>query len=218
VDPRPLPGLSRVVSVNVGRPAQLSVRRGRPLMSAIVKAPVAGRVRVEGVNLAGDDQADRRVHGGPDKAVYAYAAEDTAWWERELGRPLGPGAFGENLTTEGVDVSGALVGERWSVGTVELEVCQPRLPCAKLGLRFGDPGIVKRFAQAGRPGAYLRIARAGELGAGDAVAVGARPDHGVTVALVARALLLDDALLARAAEAPALPPGLAAWMRERAVA
>jgi MOSC domain-containing protein YiiM len=187
-------------------------------MSSIVKAPVAGRVRVEGVNVAGDDQADRRVHGGPDKAVYTYAAEDTAWWEAELGRPLGPGAFGENLTTEGVDVSGALVGERWSVGTVELEVCQPRLPCAKLGLRFGDPRMVKRFAEAGRPGAYLRILRAGELGAGDPVVVGARPRHGVSVALVARAILLDDALLERAAEAAALPPALAAWMRERAVA
>ncbi len=135
----------------MGRPAQLSVRRGRPLMSAIAKSPVEGRVRVAGVNVAGDDQADRRVHGGPDKAVYAYAAEDTAWWAGELGRPLEPGMFGENLTTEGVDVSGALVGERWRVGTVELEVCQPRLPCAKLGLRFGDPRMVKRFGRPGGP-------------------------------------------------------------------
>jgi MOSC domain-containing protein YiiM len=219
VDPRPVPGLSlsRLASVNVGRPAQLSVRRGHPLMSAIVKAPVAGRVRVAGVNLVGDDQADRRVHGGPDKAVYAYASEDTAWWEGELGRPLGPGAFGENLTTQGVDVSGAVVGERWRIGAVELEVCQPRLPCAKLGLRFGDPRMVKRFAEVGRPGAYLRIVREGELGAGDAVAVGDKPEHGVSVALVSRAILLDDALLERAAQAPELPAGLAAWMRERAV-
>ena len=202
----------------MGRPAQLSVRRGRPQMSAIVKAPVTGRVPVAGVNVAGDDQADRRVHGGPDKAVYAYAAEDIAWWASELGRALGPGVFGENLTTEGVDVSGALVGERWSIGTVELEVCQPRLPCAKLGLRFGEPGMVKRFATAGRPGAYLRIVRPGELGAGDAVVVGERPAHGVTMALVSRAILLDDDLLGRAAQAPALPSSLAAWMRERAVA
>jgi len=200
----------------VGRPAQLSVRRGRPMMSAIAKSPVEGRVRVAGVNVAGDDQADRRVHGGPDKAVYAYAAEDTAWWAAELGRPLEPGMFGENLTTEGVDVSGALVGERWRVGTVELEVCQPRLPCAKLGLRFGDPRMVKRFGQAGRPGAYLRIVREGELGAGDEVVVSGKPEHDVTVALVSRAILLDDGLLVRAAQAPALPAGLAGWMRERA--
>jgi MOSC domain-containing protein YiiM len=209
-------GVARLVSVNVGRPAQLSVRRGRPLRSAIVKQPVAGRVRVAGVNVAGDDQADRRVHGGPDKAVYAYAAEDTAWWEGELGRGLGPGAFGENLTVEGVEVSGAVIGERWRIGGVELEVCQPRLPCAKLGLRFGDPAMVRRFAEAARPGAYLRIVTEGELGAGDAVAVADRPAHGITVALVSGALLLDETLLSRAASAPELPAELARWMRERA--
>ena len=167
--------MATVVSVNVGRPQQLSVRRGRPLMSAIGKAPVEGRVRVAGVNVEGDDQADRRVHGGPDKAVYAYAAEDAAFWEAELGRELGPGAFGENLTTEGVDVSGAVVGERWRIGSVELEVCQPRLPCSKLALRLGEPEMVKRFAQASRPGAYLRIVSEGSLAAGDAIEVSRGP-------------------------------------------
>jgi MOSC domain-containing protein YiiM len=208
--------MARLVSVNVGTPQPLGLRRGRTVLSAIAKAPVPGRVRVEGVNVAGDDQADRRVHGGPDKAVYAYAAEDTAWWETELGRELGPGAFGENLTVEGVDVSGAVVGERWRIGTVELEVCQPRLPCFKLGLRFADPKMVKRFAQAERPGAYLRIRRDGELGAGDAVEVAGRPAHGVTVALVARAVLIEPPLSARAAAAPELPADLAAWLLERA--
>jgi MOSC domain-containing protein YiiM len=207
---------ARLLSVNVGRPAQLGVRRGRPLMSAIGKAPVEGRVRVAGVNLEGDDQADRRVHGGPDKAVYAYAREDAAFWEGELGRRLGPGAFGENLTTEGLDVSGAVVGERWRIGSVELEVCQPRLPCNKLALRMGEPLMVKRFAQASRPGAYLRIVREGSLGAGDAVEVLARPSHGITVREVSDAILLDETLLARAAEAPELPAELAGWMRSRA--
>ena len=208
--------MATVVSVNVGRPQQLSVRRGRPLMSAIGKAPVEGRVRVAGVNVEGDDQADRRVHGGPDKAVYAYAAEDTAYWEGELGRELGPGAFGENLTTEGLDVSGAVVGERWRIGDVELEVCQPRLPCAKLALRMEEPKMVKRFAQASRPGAYLRIVREGLLGAGDAIEVVSRPGHGVTVRDVSDAILLDEELLERAASAPELPADLAEWMRERA--
>jgi len=208
--------MATVVSVNVGRPQQLSVRRGRPLMSAIGKAPVEGRVRVAGVNLEGDDQADRRVHGGPDKAVYAYAAEDTAFWEGELGRELWPGAFGENLTTEGLDVSGAVVGERWRIGGVELEVCQPRLPCAKLALRMGEPTMVKRFAQASRPGAYLRIVSEGSLAAGDAIEIVARPEHGVTVRDVSDAILLDEALLGFAASAPELPAELAAWMRERA--
>src|SRR5215210_4717509 len=207
--------VARVISVNVGRPQQLSVRRGRPLMSAIGKAPVEGRVRVAGVNLEGDDQADRRVHGGPDKAVYAYAAEDTAFWEGELGRELWPGAFGENLTTEGLDVSGAVVGERWRIGGVELEVCQPRLPCAKLALRMGEPKMVKRFAQASRPGAYLRILREGSLVAGEGIEVVSRPEHGVTVRDVSDAILLDETLLERAAAAPELPRDLAAWMLER---
>jgi MOSC domain-containing protein YiiM len=211
-----MPYMGRVTSVNVGRPRQLSVRRGRPLMSAIGKAPVSGRVRVAGVNVAGDDQADRRVHGGPDKAVYVYAAEDAAWWAQELERPILPGAFGENLTLEGVEVTGSVVGERWRIGSVELEVCQPRVPCAKLGLRFGDPLMVRRFAEASRPGAYLRIVREGELEAGDAVELLSRPDHGITVALVSRAMLLDETLLARAATAPELPAALAHWMRERA--
>jgi MOSC domain-containing protein YiiM len=207
--------MARLVAVNVGRPAQLAVRRGRPLMSAIGKTPVEGPVRVEGENVAGDDQADRRVHGGPDKAVYAYAAEDAAWWADELGRELQPGAFGENLTTEGIDVSGAIIGERWRIGGVELEVAQPRLPCAKLGLRFGDPRMVKRFAEARRPGAYLRIVREGELGAGDPIAVGSRPAHGITVRTVSEAILHDETLMG-AATAPELAASLADWMRERA--
>jgi len=208
--------MPRVVSVNAGRARQVAVRRGRPLMSAIWKAPAEGPVRVTDGGLEGDEQADRRVHGGPDKAVYAYAAEDTAWWSDRLGRPLEPGAFGENLTIEGIDVSGARIGERWRIGSVELEVSQPRLPCAKLGIRFADPSMVRRFGEAARPGAYLRVATPGQLRAGDGVEVLARPDHDVSVALVSRAILLDEALLERAAAAPALPPELATWMRERA--
>jgi MOSC domain-containing protein YiiM len=202
--------------VNVGTPQQISVRRGRPMMSAIVKAPVEGPVRVEGVNLAGDDQADRRVHGGPDKAVYAYAREDSDWWAQQLGREIVDGMFGENLTTEGVDVSGAVVGERWRIGSVELEVCQPRLPCSKLGLRFGDLKMVKLFGQASRPGAYLRIINEGELQAGDEVTVISRPDHDVTVALVADAVLVDDSLMAKAASAPELAEDLAEHLRAQA--
>jgi MOSC domain-containing protein YiiM len=209
--------VSRVASVNIGRPKQVAVRGGRRVMSAIAKVPVKRRVLVAGVGVAGDEQADRRVHGGPDKAVYAYASEDTAWWSQQLGRELGPGAFGENLTLEGVDVTGARIGERWRIGTVELEVCQPRLPCAKLGIRFGDRGMVRRFAEASRPGAYLRIVTEGELGAGDAVDLRRRPGQDVTIELVSRAILLDDSLLERAAAAPALPAELARSMLERAV-
>jgi MOSC domain-containing protein YiiM len=220
---RPLPGVLHsakmgvLMSVNVGRGRQIAIsRRGRPVISAIGKSTVAGRVAVRGVNLAGDEQADGRVHGGPDKAIYAYASEDTAWWATVLGSELPPGAFGENLTTIGVDVSGAVIGERWQIGSTELEVCQPRQPCYKLGIAFGDPGMVRRFAHAGRPGAYLRIIQEGELGAGDEVKILGRPAHGITIATVARAIISDDGALAIAATAPALPPDLAAWMRKRA--
>ena len=208
--------MPRVISVNVGTPQQLSVRRGRPMMSAIVKAPVQGRVRVEGVNVAGDAQADLRVHGGPNKAVYAYAREDSDWWQEQLGRDIPNAMFGENLTTEGVDVTHAKIGERWRVGTVELEVCQPRLPCSKLGLRFGDLKMVKAFGMASRPGAYLRILEEGELGAGDALEIIHRPDHDVTVALVSDAILLDETLLEQALSAPELAEDLADAMRQHA--
>lgn len=197
-----------LVSVNVGKPQPLGQWRGQTVGSGIVKSPVGGRVAVRGVNLDGDAQADWRVHGGPDKAVYAYAREDGDWWAAELEREIPDGMFGENLTTRGVDCSGAVIGERWRIGTTELEVCQPRLPCFKLGLRFGDQRMLKRFAQASRPGAYFRIVREGDIGTGDAIEVVDRPDHGVTVAFVSDAFLRDRSLLPRALAAPQLAAGL----------
>ena len=204
-----------VESVNVGLPRAVEVN-GHTVMTAIWKSPVKGRVPLRGVNLRGDDQADRTVHGGPDKAVYAYAAEETELWEAELGRALGPGAFGENLSVRGLGVSDAVIGEQWAVGSTLLQVAQPRLPCFKLGLRMGDPGFLKRFARAGRPGAYLRVLREGDIGAGDPIDVVSRPAHGVTSALVARALLREPRLLATAAQAPELPGELREWMLARA--
>jgi MOSC domain-containing protein YiiM len=200
---------ARLISVNVGLPKAVDTGR-RIVETAIWKVPVEGRVKVRHDNLEGDRQADLTVHGGPDKAVYAYAIEETRRWEEELGRELGPGAFGENLTTEGVDVSGALLGERWRVGTTLLEVVQPRLPCFKLGLRMGDPLFVRRFALASRPGAYLRIVEEGELGAGDAIAVqrDEGQEHGVSVRLVSDAILVDRSLIPRALAAPQLIPKL----------
>ncbi len=205
----------RLVSVNVGRPKVVDTGK-REVSTAIWKQPVAGRVQVRGVNLAGDEQADLSVHGGRDKAVYAYALEETAAWEAELGRELGAGAFGENLTTVGVDVSGAVIGERWRVGTTLLEVVQPRFPCFKLGLRMDDPGFVRRFAQGSRPGAYLRIVEEGELGAGDEVSIEERPDHGVTSRLVYDAVLVDPGLVPAALRAPELIPSLVAALEESA--
>ena len=208
---------ARLISVNVGLPKEVDTGR-RIVETAIWKAPVEGRVKVRHDNLEGDRQADLTVHGGPDKAVYAYAIEETRIWEDELGRELGAGAFGENLTTEGVDVSGAVLGERWRIGSTLLEVVQPRLPCFKLGLKMGDPTFLKRFALASRPGAYLKILEEGEFGAGDRVEVdlAGRPDHGVSVRLVSDAMLVDHSLIPRAREAPQLIPKLRAQMAELA--
>ena len=205
----------RVESVNVGEPRPVEVD-GHIVWTAIWKSPVEERVALRGVNLRGDDQADRTVHGGPDKAVYAYAAEDTEWWEAQLGSRLGAGAFGENLTVRGLPVSEAVIGERWTVGSTVLEVAQPRLPCFKLGLRMGDPRFLKRFAAAGRPGAYLRVIHEGDIGSGDQIDVLSRPEHAVTSALVSRALLREPQLLPAALQAPELPADLRDWMHGRA--
>ncbi|MGH9209365.1 MAG: MOSC domain-containing protein [Acidimicrobiales bacterium] len=173
--------LGRIVSVNVGVPRSVEWH-GREVTSAIWKSPVDGPVAVRGHNLAGDRQADLRVHGGADKAVYAYAVEDYDWWAEML--PLtdfSPATFGENLTTRGFDPAQAVIGERWRVGSAILEVCQPRFPCAKLGMRMGDTAFVDRFAQARRPGAYLRIVDEGVVQADDRVTMLSRPDHGLRI-------------------------------------
>jgi MOSC domain-containing protein YiiM len=172
-------------------------------------------VPLRGVNLLGDDQADRTVHGGPDKAVYAYAREDIDWWENELRHSLGDAPFGENLTVKGLPVSEAVIGEQWTIGSALLQVAQPRLPCFKLALRMDDPRFLKRFAAANRPGAYLRILREGDLAAGDEIAVHERPAHGITSALVSRALLGERHLLPAALQAPELPADLRAWIQQR---
>jgi MOSC domain-containing protein YiiM len=174
-------GIGRVVSVNVGTPRVVDWF-GRRVTTAIWKEPVAGRVPLAGVNLDGDDQADRRVHGGPHMAVYAYAVEDYEWWSQQLGMPLAPGTFGENLTLEGVDLHACAVGETWAVGSARLRVTQPRFPCFKLGVRMADAGFVKRFAAARRFGAYFAIEGAGTIGAGDAARRLARPDEVLTIA------------------------------------
>ncbi len=205
-----------VVSVNVGRARPID-RNGQPTTTAIWKTPVTGRIAAQGVNLAGDEQADRAVHGGPDKAVYAYAAEDTAWWESELGRALGPGAFGENLTVEGLELRDAVVGQRWEVGTVVFEVSEPRLPCWKLGARMGDAGFVRRFTKAERPGTYLRIVKEGDVGAGDAIEVGPPPAHGVTVGDVWHVYHHDRRAAHTLLTVPELSESWRAWARGHAV-
>ena len=204
----------KLLSVNVGSPREIEWL-GRREATSIWKSAVDGRVPVRGVNVAGDDQADREVHGGPDKAVYAYAREDLDWWEREIGRELPHGSFGENLTVSGVDVTGAVVGERWEVGSTVLEVAQPRIPCWKLGARMEDPSFPVHFAAAGRPGAYLRIVDEGEIGAGDEVRIGGKPEHGLTVGDVARIYHQERGRCALLLDAPELAEGWREWALRR---
>lgn len=200
----------QVVSVNVGTVREVEWA-GRLLRTGIFKEPVTGRRRVEGVNVAGDDQGNREAHGGPTKSLYAYAAEDSAWWTAELGRDVAPGMFGENLTTAGLDLAGAVVGERWAVGSAVLRVTEPRIPCAKLGMKMGDQRFPPRFAAAARPGTYLAIDQAGDIGAGDEIVVVERPGHGVTIGDVERAYHDDRDLLPRLLDAPELSDGWRTW-------
>ena len=184
-NPPPTP---RVLSLNVGGIREVEWR-GRLVTTGIWKQPVAGRLSLKGVNFTGDDQADRTVHGGRDKAVYAYAIEDYAHWRDVERLETMPGLFGENLTTEGVDLSTATVGERWAIGSTILEVTQPRLPCFKLGLRLADAHFPRKFAQVLRMGAYFRVVQEGDVGPGDVIAVIHRPKRGVTLRSVAEEIL-----------------------------
>ncbi|TDC22470.1 MOSC domain-containing protein [Streptomyces sp. 8K308] len=209
----------KLLSVNVGRP------RPNPWKglgsTGIDKRPVAGPVAVSApgpkgtgaVGLAGDRVYDVAHHGGTDQAVYAYAREDLDRWQAELGEPLADGTFGENLTTLGVDVNGALIGERWRVGQdVVLEVSCPRVPCGTFQGWLRQEGWIKRFTRAVLPGAYLRVIEPGEIRADDPVEIAHRPDHDVTVALTFRAVTLEPELLPRLLAADALPEDI----RERA--
>jgi len=200
----------RVLSVNVGTPRKFEYG-GRTAQSAIWKSSVVGRIAARGVNLAGDEQADREAHGGFDKAVYAYAVEDARWWEGEIGRSLAYGEFGENLTTEGIDVNDALVGECWEVGSTILEVSEPRMPCWRLGVRMNDPAFVRRFTEASRPGSYLRIVVEGDVGAGDEIRVVEKPDHDLTVRDVFRIYVRDRGEAVRLLSVPRVSESWKRW-------
>lgn len=182
-----------VVSVNVGLPRIVSWR-GEPISTAIFKDPVSGPVEVHSGNLAGDEQADLTVHGGPDKAVYVYPAEHYPFWMQELDRQLSWGSFGENLTVEGLPLEDELaIGDRLRIGSACFEVAQPRQPCFKLGLRFEDPMMVKRFLAAGRSGYYLRVVEAGKVSAGDPIEITEHAAPHVPVSEVTRLFTRDRA-------------------------
>lgn len=187
-EPSNVPATARVLSMNVGGIREVEWH-GRVVTTGIWKQPVLGRIELKGVNFAGDDQADRTVHGGRDKAVYAYSVEDYNYWRDTEHLEAKPGLFGENLTTEGIDLSAATVGEQWSIGSTIIEVTQPRLPCFKLGIRLADSHFPKKFAQVLRMGAYFRVVQEGTVGTDDVIAVIYRPPRGRSLRSIAEEIL-----------------------------
>lgn len=197
----------QLVSVNVGLPAVIGEHRGRPLTSGIRKRPVAAAaLRLDPHNLTGDGQADLSVHGGPDKAVYAYPTEHLGLWSAELGTVLGPGAFGENLSTHGATEGDVAIGDRWQWGDAVMEVCQPRWPCFKLTIYRGVPDMAARFRRSGRTGWYLRVIEPGEVPTTGILQLIHRDPVAVSVADAHRAALpgADRNLAARVSAAGAL--------------
>jgi MOSC domain-containing protein YiiM len=207
----------KVVSLNVGRPREVEWE-GQAVLTSIFKEPVERRLRVSRLNLDGDEQSDLTVHGGVDKAVYAYPSEHYDEWRLELPEvEFSPAAFGENLTTEGLreDVR---IGDRFRIGSAEFVVTQPRLPCFKLGIRFGRMDMLKRMLRSGRTGFYLAVTAEGEVGPGDAIEPIGQAEDGLTVADVVRlytAGARDQDLLRRAVGSAALPEGWKDYFRKR---
>jgi len=208
----------KIKSVHVGAPREIFYQ-GRFISTGIFKAPVATRVRVSALNIEGDRQADLTVHGGPSKAIYVYPSEHYPFWRRELGDEfLAAGAFGENLTSEGLLEKELNIGDRLYVGSVELAVTQPRLPCYKLTIKFNREDIVKRFLRSRRTGFYCAVLQEGELGVEDPVTVVSRDPAGVTVADITRLYAFDKQDLSglrRAAELNALPESWRSYFRDR---
>ena len=207
---RPLDATVHVVSLNVGLPRLVSWH-SRIVSTGIVKAPVAGSVHAAGVGLDGDQQADTELHGGPDKAVYVYPSEHYAAWQKDLDRELTWGMFGENVTVAGVPLENEIaVGDRLRIGSAEFLVTQPRLPCFKLGIRFDDASMVRRFFEAERTGYYLRIVAEGDLEAESQVEMLARDPANVTISAITESVTrdgLDRDHLTRLLSAGALPGG-----------
>jgi MOSC domain-containing protein YiiM len=216
--------MGRILSVNVAVPEPNGAKQVG--VTGINKRPVDGPVAVRAPGpktvglhsgLVGDQIFDIAHHGGDDQAVYAYAREDYDWWEAQLGRSLPGGLFGENLTTEGVDVNGAVIGETWRIGeTLTLRPTFGRIPCVTFQAKMGEPQWIKRFTRENRPGAYLRVTSPGPVAAGDPVTVLDRPAHGVTIAAAFHAYLTEPALLPGLADIEGLPDELRETLRRRA--
>ena len=207
-----------LISINVALPREVEWNGGH-VITGIFKQPVKGPVRVRRLNLAGDGQADLSVHGGPDKAVYAYPIEHYDHWHKELpDRQLTWGAFGENLTTEGFHENAVYIGDRFRIGTAEFIVTQPRLPCYKLGIRFGRSDMVKHFLRSRRTGFYFAVAQEGEISGGGPMELVAREPQSLTVADITRLYAFEQdnhEMLQRAVQLKALPESWRAYFQEQ---
>jgi MOSC domain-containing protein YiiM len=208
----------KLLSVNVGLPREVAWK-GKLVTTGIYKEPVQGRILLRTLNLEGDRQADLSVHGGADKAVYVYPAEHYDYWRSELaGRDLPWGSFGENFTTTGLLEEAVHVGDRFRIGSAEVIATQPRLPCYKLGIKFGQADMVKRFSNSRRTGFYVAVRNEGEVGAGDTIQLLSRDAHQVTVADITRLYLRDDGdleTMRRALQNEALPEGWRAYFAQQ---
>jgi len=208
----------KLVSVNVGLPRGVPWL-GKAVQTSIWKSPVEGRIRVSKLNLDGDRQSDLSVHGGVDKAIYVYPSEHYAFWRGRIrDADLPWGAFGENFTTEGLLEGQVQVGDRLRAGSAEFIATQPRMPCFKLGIRFGSPEMVKHFLQSKRTGFYLAVLREGDVGAGDPIEHEESEERGLTIADVVNLYTTDSEnqeLLRRATELSALPDGWKEYFRKR---
>jgi MOSC domain-containing protein YiiM len=198
----------KLISVNVGLPREVTWK-GKTVSTGIFKQPISDRVMVRSLNLDGDGQADLTVHGGSDKAVYVYPFEHYDYWRGELPQTELPlGIFGENFTTTGLTEADVNIGDRFGIGSVKLMVTQPRMPCYKLGIRFGRPDMVKRFLTSRRTGFYFRVLKEGEVGVGDTLELVSRDDNNITVADITQLYTHEQTspeLLHRAAQLAALP-------------
>ncbi len=207
----------KIISVNVGLPRE-AMWKGKPVLTGIFKEPIAKRVPLRLLNLDGDRQADLTVHGGAEKAVYAYPAEHYAYWRQELpDEELPWGAFGENLTIEGLSETTVNIGDRFRIGTAEVMVVQPRFPCFKLNLKFGRDDMVKRFLNSRLSGIYFSVLQEGEIGAGDAIELINRDENNVTVADIVQIYVREanDDLVRRAIQVPALAASLKTYFQQQ---
>jgi MOSC domain-containing protein YiiM len=207
----------KLISVCVGLPREVNWK-GKPVTTGIFKQPVPGRVMMRSLNLEGDQQADLTVHGGVEKAIYAYPMEHYAYWRQELpDEDFSWGAFGENLTVEGLSETIVNIGDLFRIGTAEVMVTQPRFPCFKLNLKFGRDDMVKRFLNSRLSGIYFSVLQEGEIGAGDAIELVERDKHNITVADIVQIYLrkADDDLIRRAIQVPALAASLKTYFQQQ---